>query len=528
MKQLLLCIFIFSSFFVKAGVPILNSMPSANATIFLDFDGHYVNSALWNNGTPFTCTNPNLSDALINDVFNRVSEDFKLFNLNITTDSTKYLSADLSQRIRIIITPTNFFAPGNSGIAYIGTFSWGDDTPAFAFISGGSYAKSIAETISHESGHTLGLFHQSVYDNNCVKTAEYNLGQGDGEIGWAPIMGNPLAKTFTTWNNGKSSLSCVNQSDILAIAANIQNGGLKNDDVTNVITNAPNVTVSGINISASGLVNDSTDIDIFKIVVTESSKLVLKINPPIEGLSTSYGNIDLLVKLLDKNGVMLKSYNYADSLSAKIDTTLNAETYYLSIDGTTNINTANDYGSVGSYSILGTLKPSATLPIYNVDLKGTISNGKHKLSWTILADELVAKTEIETSTDGINFVTIQQLTTAMNNFTYTPKNINIHYYRLKLYTQSGTYKYSNIIALHTNKANEIISIVNTLVTNDIVATVQENVPYAIYDSRGRIILKGILLSNIANKINLTNISSGVYYIKGFTKNEVSTIKIFKN
>jgi hypothetical protein len=528
MKQILIITFILSSFLVKAGVPILNSMSTANATIFLDFDGHEVNSSLWNNGTPFTCANPNLSDALINEVYNRVAEDYKLFNLNVTTDSLKYNAADLTQRIRIVITPTNFFAPGNSGIAYVGTFTWGDDTPAFAFISGGSNAKSIAETISHESGHTLGLFHQSVYDANCVKTAEYNLGQGDGEIGWAPIMGNPLNKTFTTWNNGKRSLTCSNQNDITVIAAKIQNGGLKIDDVVNSITNAPSVVKNGINITASGLVNDSIDIDVFKLIVTENSKLIIKIKPPTDVVDASYGNIDLLVKLLDKNGVLIKSYNYADSLSAKIDTTLSAETYYISIDGTTNINTSNDYGSVGSYALFGTLQATSTLPIYNVDLRGTISNGKHKLSWTVLADELVAKTQIETSIDGVNFTTIQQIATAISNFTYTPANNSINYYRLKLFTQSGSYKYSNIIALQTNKTNALITIVSNIITNDITATVQESVPYTIFDGRGRAILKGILLSNIANKINISNVTAGVYYIKAYTKNEVSTTKIFKN
>jgi Secretion system C-terminal sorting domain/Metallo-peptidase family M12B Reprolysin-like len=528
MKQLLLLTFILSSFFAKAGVPILNSMPTSNATIYLDFDGEYVNSGLWNNGDPFTCANPNLSDALINDVFNRVSEDYKLFNINITTDSLKYLASPLTQRIKVVITTTNFFAPNTSGIAYVGTFSWGDDTPAFAFISVNSYAKSIAETISHESGHTLGLYHQSVYDANCVKTVEYNIGQGDGEIGWAPIMGNPLNKTFTTWNNGKRSLNCVNQDDIAVIASKIQSGGLKNDDIANVITNAPNVSINGINVSASGLVNNETDVDVFKLIVTENSKLVLKIKPPVEQGTTSYGNIDLLVKLLDKNGVLIKSYNYADSLSAKIDTTLNTETYYISVDGTINVNTASDYGSVGSYSLFGTLQSIASLPIYNVDLRGTINNGKHNLSWTVIADELIAKTQIETSKDGINFTTIMEATTALQNFTYSPTNNNISFYRLKLYTKSGTAKYSNIIALQTNKTNAAISIVSNVVSNEIVATVQENVAYAIYDANGRILVKGTLINNLANKIDVSNITAGVYFMKGYTKNEVWTRKIFKN
>ncbi len=48
----------------------------------------------------------------------------------------------------------------------------------------------------------LGLQHQSTYDSNCVKTAEYSPGQGSGEIGWAPIMGDGYYENLTTWHIG--------------------------------------------------------------------------------------------------------------------------------------------------------------------------------------------------------------------------------------------------------------------------------------------------------------------------------------
>ena len=40
---------------ILKAVPKLSSYPAASATIFLDFDGHYVNSGVWNGGTPFAC-----------------------------------------------------------------------------------------------------------------------------------------------------------------------------------------------------------------------------------------------------------------------------------------------------------------------------------------------------------------------------------------------------------------------------------------------------------------------------------------
>ncbi|MES1226874.1 MAG: hypothetical protein ABUT20_65980, partial [Bacteroidota bacterium] len=128
-------------------LPRLSSYPIAPATIYLDFDGQTVVSAGWNGGAALFCAAAPLSDAQITEIFNRVSEDYRPFNVNITTDSTIFLAAPVAQRIRVIITPTSAWKPGVGGISYIGSFTWGDDTPAFVFSDklGPNNAKYIAE-----------------------------------------------------------------------------------------------------------------------------------------------------------------------------------------------------------------------------------------------------------------------------------------------------------------------------------------------------------------------------------------------
>jgi hypothetical protein len=66
------------------------------------------------------------------------------------------------------------------GVAYVGSFGL-TNTPAFIFAKnlGPNYAKFLWEAVSHETGHTLGLFHDGVTGG-----AAYYSGQGD----WAPIM----------------------------------------------------------------------------------------------------------------------------------------------------------------------------------------------------------------------------------------------------------------------------------------------------------------------------------------------------
>ena len=57
--------------------------------------------------------------------------------------------------------------------------------PALVFYDklGPGNEKYIAEAISHEAGHNMGLSH----DGNA--TTGYYSGQGSGATGWAPIMG---------------------------------------------------------------------------------------------------------------------------------------------------------------------------------------------------------------------------------------------------------------------------------------------------------------------------------------------------
>lgn len=187
---LLICLF--AGFVQKsfAQVPKLSSLPSAAATIFLDFDGHLVQGTSWNSSGDFQCNSANLDATQITEIFNRIAEDYRPFNINITTDSSVYDAAPTVQRSRVVLTTSSSWYGLAGGVAFTNSFTWGDNTPCFVFTALLNYnIKFIAEAASHEAGHTLGLNHQSSYDAVCNKTAEYNVGVGSGEIGWAPIMG---------------------------------------------------------------------------------------------------------------------------------------------------------------------------------------------------------------------------------------------------------------------------------------------------------------------------------------------------
>ena len=116
--------FTFSS---HAQSPVLSSYPSASAAIFLDFDGHTVEGTSWNWSLPaIECQPSGLNATQITEIFNRVAEDFRPFNINVTTDSTKFLAAPANQRMRVIVTTTSSWY-GNSagGVAFIASFTLG-------------------------------------------------------------------------------------------------------------------------------------------------------------------------------------------------------------------------------------------------------------------------------------------------------------------------------------------------------------------------------------------------------------------
>jgi hypothetical protein len=185
--------------------------------IFLDFDGHTVNTPYWNGGVAFYATPSGLSSAEINNIVDSVRKDYEQFApIAITTDSNVYNAASLVRRQRVIITQYNEWYGSAGGVAYIESMTWGLEVPCFVFSKALSYSqKRIFEAISHESGHTLGLYHQIRCDGTTF-ISEYNPGSGTGSTSRAPIMGNSNSRIGYWWI-GPNSFGCSNTQNDSAI-----------------------------------------------------------------------------------------------------------------------------------------------------------------------------------------------------------------------------------------------------------------------------------------------------------------------
>ncbi|HEY4936482.1 MAG TPA: hypothetical protein VII44_07870 [Puia sp.] len=204
---------------ISAQVPPLNSYSPAAATVYLDFDGAVVDGTIWNEQGRIIAAPSGLSAASITWIHKMIAEHFTLFNLNITTDLAVYERAPIRQRTRIIITPDGSWYGPVPGVSAIGSFVWGDDTPAWVFMNAlGDNPSFIAAAATHQIGHTLGLQHQSLYDAYDVMITELSGGESNIFSNEAPLMGIPFYKQ-ADWKNGHPSTGAENiQSDTALIA----------------------------------------------------------------------------------------------------------------------------------------------------------------------------------------------------------------------------------------------------------------------------------------------------------------------
>ncbi len=232
MKNRLPYIFLFLFLHMHGGTsaqaPLLNSYTPAAATVYLDFDGATVEGTLWNENGKIIAEPSGLSAATITWIFKKIADHFTLFNLNLTTDPGMYARAPIYQRTRIIITPNgNWYGPA-AGVSAVGSFVWGDETPAWVFTDQlTNNPLFIAAAATHEIGHTLGLQHQSLYDSYGIMISELSGGENNILSNEAPLMGIPFYK-HADWIKGSSSAGAANiQNDTALIAGAPNNIGYR-------------------------------------------------------------------------------------------------------------------------------------------------------------------------------------------------------------------------------------------------------------------------------------------------------------
>lgn len=526
-RSLIIALSFLSAISASAQVPLLNSYAPASAVIFLDFDGHTVSSTSWNYSGPIYCGASGLNNTQITEIFNRIAEDYRPFNINITTDSTKYWAAPATKRVRIVLTDSSSWYGSAGGVSFVGSFLWGDNTPGFVFTALlGHNPKYIADAASHEAGHTLGLYHQALYNTSCGLVTQYNSGIGSGETGWAPLMGIGYYKNTTTWYNGPNPYGCSAYQDDLGII--LGNNGLtyRTDDFGDVFASATNESFVDSQFTVNGIISTPTDKDMFKFTLPYLKHFKVNAVPNNVGAGDAGSNLDISVKLFNSSLDSLNYYNPPSALNVAVDTVLNAGTYYMLIDAVGNDYTPK-YGSLGSYAVVVAESPVIILPLKELKLQGSINGDMHQFNWFIDADEEITDQELEISTDGKNFSSVMHATDNTRSYSYKPTVNSTALYRLKVSFVNVGQFYSNIVTLPAVGSSQRPRLISNFInTGSITVSSPGNYSYAIYDFTGKTIIKG-QLTNGANNIAASGMTSGIYMISFGNSSKQWTDKLIK-
>jgi hypothetical protein len=335
----------------------------------------------------------------------------------------------------------------------------------------------------------------------------YNSGVGTGETGWAPIMGNSYNRSMTGWSNGSTPNGCVNTQDNLAIITNANGFTYRSDDYLDEMNNS-SFKVDAVAFNLTGVIATNIDKDVFRFGLTGQTSLHLESLPYTAGVANTGSNLDIIIRLYNENGSLLRTYDPLYSVSVTIDTTLPAGIYYFEVAGCGNTNTTN-YGSLGSYRITGF---TSTLALRSVTLSGTVTGeGAHKLSWIVDADETITNEDVEVSDNGRDFSPLSFNNIAGKQVEVLPRNNQYQYYRVKVATTTGESVYSNVIALRSSVVAEDAFTFATLVQSDLQLVANQNFEFRLFDMNGRMVQMGKGMNGV-NHVDLSRLASGVFVI----------------
>jgi hypothetical protein len=289
---------------------------SGPVVLYLDFDGERIQNTVWNTNGSFTCAavpSSLLSAEAKNYILANVAEDFSAFTVTVTKDLQEYQRAPIDRRVRCVITHNKADQFGDvGGIAYISSLSWADNTPCFVFCDALLYQqKYIAGGISHELGHTLGLQHQSRYDDDCSLMEEFHSGNGSGNLSWAPIMGLSYYQSVVTWHNGPSIQGCDQIQDDISTLRTI--AGRKADDYPSTFNAATAATPSTG--TKKGILEDVADKDAFRKTENQARRINLQ----------SDGNSDLALEVYSDTGRLENVYD--DPSTTDVEVVLTGKKY---------------------------------------------------------------------------------------------------------------------------------------------------------------------------------------------------------
>lgn len=371
----------------------LQSSPGASRTIFLDVDGADVSGTTWNTAMPngnHPGINQSGSDpatfdaaelAFVRQVWRQVAETYAPFDVNVTTRDpgrdawTRTGTADTTYGSRVVLTSStaaqSALCGGCAGIAGLKTFGKVDANayyqPAWVFATGFARTEPtiVAQTVSHEVGHNVGLDHDGGPDESGT-VQEYTFGSPR----WGPIMGGGTQRAVSHWSRGEYGGATNTEDDLAIITQN--NLPLVPDDHAGTTGSATDLGAS-TSYDVEGVISTRDDVDVYRLDVA----CTLSLDARAKGIGPQ-GTLDVRLDLLSDAGTQLltnapttthdsRTWDSATraprtiGMDAALTTSLAPGTYFLRVDGSGSGSATNrdmlgwsDYGSLGRYRLTAT------------------------------------------------------------------------------------------------------------------------------------------------------------------------------
>ncbi len=356
------------------------SLPGAPNTVYLDFDGHTENSAQWDAlaRDGFTVQTPAFSldgdgstftqqeRDFIEEVFERVAEDFRPFNINVTT---------LLPNPEIFVENRDLLVSVGGNGNWFNQFFENDSTPRFAAITnawstvgtqtafvfqdthdplGGADPYNFAADITTAVGISMGLTERTLEGDLLVAPV-----LGDQIVGSDTVNANPNSQR-DIWFEGVTSPTGNFQDDLAVIVAN-SNIEYRADDHGNDAVAATGVPIVAGNEFFRGIIETNNDVDVFTFTTAATS---VNINIDVLDLRARFNavtegaNLDPVLTLRDEFGNILgTSDTPGDDLTGNISASVPDGTYFIEVGN------GGEYGNLGEYSV--TVGGVNTLPSFN-------------------------------------------------------------------------------------------------------------------------------------------------------------------